>query len=379
MKFKSCQIILCFTALMFASACAQKTIESPPATTRILERNLINCFDKGLKSDKGKMVQCETSAAAYTGDKIILGSDKPIPGPHQSSIVSLTYKDKELQKDSLTYFTEPAFLQAVKYEDFTLAPDKKYIIATTGFDRVKAGSNAWDGYNTLLFWPRDNPGAVKVANPVTREGITSSLGIRSKLSAALATQRYPRGMPYFKVEGIAAVPGNKLLFGIRELGAKYNDFNYAVKIVSVPYHFDKEELILGATFSLVYDYNPEVHPLLNHRVALSSIEYDPYHDRLYLLTSFEEGEKDESMGGYLWTLPIKAFNKGCAPKLVMKDKATPLIFAHKAEGLAVLDESCVFVIHDDDRVLGRESIENPETQFHREPHQAAYTIISFSP
>jgi hypothetical protein len=186
-------------------------------------------------------------------------------------------------------------------------------------------------------------------------------------------------MPYFKVEGLAAVPGNKLLFGIRELGAKYDDFNYAVKILSVPYTFDQGELIVGETFSLVYDYNPRVNPLLNHRVALSSIEYDPYQDRLYLLTSFEEGDSDESIGGYLWTLPMTAFNGGCAPKLVMQENATPLIFAHKAEGIAVLDASCVFVIHDDDRVLGRKSIDNPETQFHREPHQAAYTIISFTP
>lgn len=378
MRLKFCQIILCCIALVFAGACAQKTMVPEP-TARIIERNLINCFESGLQSGKGKMVQCEASAVVYTGDKIILGSDKPIPGAFRSSVFALEYGENGLLADSLDYLTDAPFVQAVKYEDFTVTPDGKYVIATTGFDRVKVDSNAWDGYNTLLFWPKETPGAVKVVTPLTRDNITSSLGLRSKLSAALATHSYPDGIPYFKVEGLAAIPGNKLLFGIRELGAKYNDFDYAVKIISVPYRFDNGELILGNTFSLVYDYNPSVNPLLHRRVALSSIEYDSHKDQLYLLTSFEEGDSDESIGGYLWTLSMEAFKKGCAPKLVMLDKSTPLLFAHKAEGLAVLDATHVFVIHDDDRVLGREFIENPETQFHREPHQAAYTIILFTP
>lgn len=367
--------MLCCIALVFTDACAQKTMVPGP-TVHILERGLIDCFEKGVRSKKGKPLQCEASAVAYTGDRIILGSDKPIPGAFRSSVFALEYRENRLVADSLAYMTAAPFVQAVKYEDFTVTPDGKYVIATTGFDRVKADSNAWDGYNTLLFWPMDKPGVVKVASPVTRDNITSSLGLRTKLSVALATKSYPDGMPYFKVEGLAAVPGNKLLFGIRELGAKYNDFNYAIKMVSVPYHFDNGELILGDTFSLVYDYNPRVNPLLNRRVALSSIEYDVYKDRLYLLTSFEEGNSDEAIGGYLWTLSMEAFKAGCAPKLAMRDQLTPLMFAHKAEGLAVLDETHLFVIHDDDRVLGRKSVENPRTQFRRAPHQAAYTIIT---
>ena len=51
------------------------------------------------------------------------------------------------------------------------------------------------------------------------------------------------------------------------------------------------------------------------------------------------------------------------------------MFAHKGEGVAVINKKRVIIIHDDDRVLGRENIENPETQFSRQPHQAAYTIV----
>ena len=34
------------------------------------------------------------------------------------------------------------------------------------------------------------------------------------------------GPPYFKVEGMAYLPGGTILFGIRETGARYDDFNY---------------------------------------------------------------------------------------------------------------------------------------------------------
>ena len=61
----------------------------------------------------------------------------------------------------------------------------------------------------------------------------------------------------------------------------------------------------------------------------------------------------------------------------MKNTSDPLLFAHKAEGVTVLDADRILVIHDDDRVLGRERIENTETQFNRRANQAAYTIIEF--
>jgi len=63
------------------------------------------------------------------------------------------------------------------------------------------------------------------------------------------------------------------------------------------------------------------------------------------------------------------------PTLVLKQPGRPLLFAHKPEGLTVLNENLVLVVHDDDRVLGRPNVENPETQFSRGAHQAAYSLV----
>ena len=38
-----------------------------------------------------------------------------------------------------------------------------------------------------------------------------------------------------------------------------------------------------------------------------------------------------------------------------------------------------FGLDDDDRVLGRETVENPETQFSRARHQGAYTVVAIAP
>ncbi len=66
-----------------------------------------------------------------------------------------------------------------------------------------------------------------------RGGVTSSIPTRRGLAWALATAAFPEGPPYLKVEGLAALPDGRLLFGIRGAGASKEKFDFAVKIVSV--------------------------------------------------------------------------------------------------------------------------------------------------
>ncbi|QTA85446.1 YbhB/YbcL family Raf kinase inhibitor-like protein [Desulfonema magnum] len=346
--------------------------------SRIAEQGLINAFEEGLQTSEGEPVYCETSAIAYDGTDIILASDKPIPGDNRSSVFSVPYEG--LSGASVTYLTASPFVNAIKYEDMTVTPDGQHVIAVTGFDRVKTDSAEWDNYNTILIWPSGSPDAVKVVSPSATDGVTSSVSLRKKLSAALTTAQFPEGVPYFKIEGLAAIPGNKLLFGIRELGENYSIFDYAVKIVSVSYEITDGEMILADDYALIYDYDPSERTELGHTVALSGIEYDKYNDRLYMITSFEEdtdGEvTDEGLGGFLWILPLDDLNAGKSLSLVYKEEGSvPLLFAHKAEGITVISKERVLVVHDDDRVLGRETVENPETQFSRKAHQGAYTIV----
>ena len=350
----------------------------------ISERGIIDVFEQGLADDDGDIINCETSAIAYDGKHLIMGSDKPIPGDSQNRRSSVFYVDySDFPSSAVTYCTAPAFVDAIKYEDFTVTPDGQYVIATTGFDRVHyAGTSEWDNYNTMLIWPVGKPDEVKIVSPSTASGVTSSVSLREKISSALATEAFPDGVPYFKIEGLAAIPGNQLLLGIREWGESYKVFDYAIVIVSVSYDIVEGELNLSDDYRLIYDYDPaeKRSALGGFTVALSSIEYDRYHDRLYLLTSYEvqndDEVTDEDIGAFLWLLPVDDLNTEKAPELVLKTSdSTPLLFAHKGEGVAVITENRIIIIHDDDRVLGRENVENPETQFSRRPHQAAYTIV----
>jgi hypothetical protein len=307
-----------------------------------------------------------------------MASDKPIPGEGRSPVFSFPYAGSGAISGPLTYQTAAPLVNAIKYEDMTLTPDGQYVIATTGFDRVKDDSHEWDGYNTLLVWPAGDPGAVQVVAATTADGVTSSVGLRDGMTQALVNSEFSEGMPYFKVEGLAAIPGGRLLFGIRELGAKYDDFDYAVKIVAAPYQIVGGALSFTGDMELIYDFDPGTQSKIRQTVALSSIEYDEHHERLYLLTSFETKEGDEGLGAYLWTLPLADLDAGGAPSLVLKDTGDPLLFAHKAEAVTVLSDALVLVVHDDDRVLGREDVQDPETQFSRGAHQAAYTLVSLS-
>jgi len=373
-------VCLSIALLFLAGSCAfnRPEYKKPFVSGQIVERGLINCFEKGLKTSEGKPVYCEASAVVYDGRKMVFASDKPIPGDSCSAVFSLDYNGGKFSMLSPNYLTHPSLVEAIKYEDLTLTPDGRYVIATTGFDRIKSGSAKWNNYNTLLIWPVDNPGAVRVVSPSTSEGITSSVGLRKKISAALKTSQFPGGVPYFKIEGLAAIPGSKLLFGIRELGESYKKFDYAIKIVLASYQISDGNLVLKDDFKLIYDYDASAKLKLRHTVALSSLEYDKYNDCLYMLTSFEESETDEGIGGFLWILPIADLDANKPPILIMKDTENPLTFAHKSEGVTVLNKNQVLVIHDDDRVLGREAVEDPEKQFSRKANQAAYTVATLS-
>ena len=349
---------------------------SSQVTGEVILRDLVNCFEPGLSFADGTPVYCETSAAVFHGQKLILASDKPVPGPSNSAVFSFDYPGNGKIQGAPTYLVSAPFISAIKYEDMTITPDRRHVIATTGFDRVRPDSNEWDGYNTLMFWPVNDPAAVQVITPSRNVSVTSSLGLREKISQALLSEAFPDKVPYFKVESLAAIPGNRLLFGIREEGASYENFRYTFKILSVDYRIESDNMVLAGDFELVYDYKGELHSDQRISEALSSIEYDSHRRLLYVLTSYEEGETDDSLGGYLWTLPLSNLGTHLPPEPVRNESGVPVAFAHKAEGLTILGDKLLLIIHDDDRVLGRDQVEDQRTQFSRLPHQAAYTLVS---
>ena len=341
-------------------------------------QGLIDCFPAGLQSPDGEVVYCEASALVFDGSHVVFASDKPVPGEGRSSVFSFAYAGRNTIEGIPVYQTSEPFISAIKYEDMTLTIDGAFVIATTGFDRVKPDSVQWDGYNTLLIWPVTTPDDVAVVSATTTDGVTSSVGLRDNLSRVLTTEEFPEGMPYFKIEGIAVIPGQKILLGIRETGSDYREFEYTAIILSVSFTLLKDELVLGSDFEQIYRFDPGSDPGIPKGTGLSSIEYDPYNDRLYLLTSYETEQTDVGLGGHLWVLPMADMKMGLPPSLVHRDVDHPLSFAHKPEGVTVLKDNRVLVVHDDDRVLGRDTVNNPKTQFSKAAHQTAYSVVTLT-
>lgn len=340
------------------------------ATT--LAQDVFPCFEAGLLDEAGKTVNAEISAVAWDGKRLVMASDKPIPGAHRSAVFALECnRERRPQAHTLTYYTAPLIRSAKKYEDFALTVSGDHIVATTGFDRYAADSAESHQYNQLLVWPSGRPEQARVVADTEDDGIDSSVGLRKQLAALL-------GAPYFKIEGLATVPGadgdDLLLFGVREIGQNFDDFRYAVCLVGAPYRLHGDDLVFTGDFSVLYDFDPTGWPGLRHVVGVSSLEYDAPNNRLYILTSFEVTNADgtPANGGYLWAVSMDAFHARRDPQLIANEHGEPLEFANKAEGLAVIDGRHVLIAYDPDRHLELAAGHRKAT---REPHEAPYTLL----
>jgi hypothetical protein len=345
-------------------------------TAETLEKGLVCCFPEGLQDDRGNLVNAEISAVVYDGERLIMASDKPIPGAGRSPVFSLRYdRERGPLEETLRYIQTPEVRAATKYEDFALTPDGTHVIATTGFDRVASDSGELDSYNSLILWPRGMPEAAHVV--AGREGgeTLSSVALRDHLTDAIGT-------PYYKIEGLAMVPSGDgddlLLFGVRERGRRHDDFDYVSEIVAVPYRIEGGELVFTGAFRSAHEFVPrECNRGVRFTCGLSSLEYDPFGHRLFLLTSFESEDVDGSplIGGYLWVMPLDALDSNRAPDLVTHGDGRPVEFANKAEGLAVLSPDRLFVVFDNDRHLG---LEADRGRSRRHPHEAPYTLLTLN-
>lgn len=346
----------------------------------VIKRGLIDCFPEGAeRPDKpGSVAYCETSAVLKVGPQLYLASDKPIPGEGASPVFAVGLESfggrLGLTTEPSSWFAYPPFLAAKKAEDMTFDPQTGFAFLTTAFDRIEPDDPGTDAYNTLLAWPDGHPELVQVVAPSEREGVVSSAGLREPLALALADEKWPEGPPYFKVEALTALPGKRLLFGIREAGESYEKFDYSLDLVQARYDVVEGKVVIDfASFERVY--RPEPLLVYGHRVAVSSLAYDAARDRLYILTSFEHEETDTNLGGFLFVLTLEELAQGAPLRLVRKPDGFPLQFGDKPEGIDVLDEFTLVVIHDDDRVTSQVDYAGSELRIRRKPHQASYHLV----
>lgn len=345
--------------------CGIKPTRSTSVYAEIIEEGFIDCYEAGLLTEKGKPLWCETSAVLFDQGRIFLGNDHQMPD-QRSAVFSMEIKDENpIAFEQTDYSYHPLLKLGRKYEDFAVSPDGKTIFLITGFDRVKEdGSSDWDGYNGFYHWPSGEIEKVKVIQK--NKDDSTSISLRNEFSKVLANKEFPLGMPYFKIEGLAVLE-NKILFGIREYGKNYNEFDYAAKIMSVSYKQKDEHIILKNDLKVISDLQPNrLNPKIKEELGLSSIEYNPQEKTFFLLTSFED--EQNNLGAYLWTASYQELKKNVMNP-VLDENGNQIRFSHKAEDMTFIDQNTLFIIHDDDKEVTK--IKNVL----RKPHQAAYSLV----
>jgi hypothetical protein len=358
---------LLLTSFLFTQCSSSKnaTLSNQPIQANITKEGFFDCFEKGLSSN-GMPVWCEASAIVHDGKKLILANDKDMPGKN-ASVFYWAYEQNFIDTTQKPIYSTNALLKkASKYEDFAQTPDGKYILLSTGFDRVKPASCDWDNYNTILYWAAGDESHPKVLTMSGHESDSTSVSLRPLINAALASDSFPKGPPYYKIEGLAAT-SKDLYFGIREEGTNYEKFRYQIKVLSISYTMENGIIKLGNVVKIASDINGDAIKTGPETIALSSIEYDHFNNRFLILTSYE---KDGNIGGYLWAATENDLrNNRMYPVKDVYGK--PVHFHNKSEDLAIINKTRIIVIHDDDRqTLSVNGVV-------RQPYQAAYSIVDF--
>ncbi|WP_020607287.1 hypothetical protein [Spirosoma spitsbergense] len=362
-------LLVTVTILLLIPGC--KTAKLPAGktlpTASISEEGFLDCFTPGT-SLNGQTVWCEASAVVFDGKNVLIANDKDMP----DGLSPVFMKTPATLGDSTQpplYLTQPIFSAARKYEDFAQTPDQRFVFLTTAFDRVKPGSHDWDGYNTILYWRTGDEQHPHVLAP--DDTSRTSMGYRQQLARVLATNEFPGEMPYFKVEGLAATD-RQLLFGIREEGKDYKDFMYRAQLVSVSYRIDKtgdgERIRLENDWKVINDFVIAKADSTLPQMGLSSLEYDPARQLVWMLTS---QEIDNRLDTFIWAAPLSDVYAGKPFALIRDSQGKPLHTAgHKAEDITILPNNQLLLIADDDRVpttIGTHT---------RQPNQAAYFILT---
>jgi hypothetical protein len=97
---------------------------------------------------------------------------------------------------------------------------------------------------------------------------------------------------------------------------------------------------------------------------------------MYYLTTYEDNSPDAPrIGAYLWYQNLEDMEAGRKPQYVRDTNDLPLHFAHKAEGITVINASTLLVICDDDRYIS--PIEG-KPELMRLGNQSAYYVIGLS-
>ncbi len=342
----------------------------------VTNTGLLDAYISGLKADSVNYVYSEASAVMKIGDNLLIAIDKPVPGKELSPVFSVpiaAIKNGAIANNQISYITNIAFQEVQKIEAFAKSQNDSVFFATTAFDRIKGKVADWDGYNSLLAWRAADFSDVEYVAGTARSNVLSSMDLRSSIQKTLITSQFPQGAPYFKIEALAVLPGNRLIFGVREIGESYQKFEYAFTLLETTYTDSKNGIKVSPTFKKIYEYQPVVN---GQKMGISDLTYHAKSNSLIVMTSYEElgDEKTKALASSLWILPLSKLAKGEAPIPVM-NKGKQLYFLNKAEGITLLDDRTLFIIFDEDRKDSQVKVNGKMVT--KRPHQAIYSIVKF--
>lgn len=334
-----------------------------------VELGWINGIPPNLKQSDGTDIYCESSAVTRVGDRFLIANDKPMPEGDYTPCYSIPVKkDYPPVVEAVQYEFAPLFEKAQKIEAFAKSSRLDLYFASTAFDRIKPNSNDWDGYNMIFYWEGNQYKTARLLFNTNENGVESSKSFRDILQHIL-------GVPYFKVEGLAVLPNNQLIFGIRELGQSYQNFKYTFTLISVSFLKTMDGIIINPDWKKWYEFNPGSFPGINKDLGLSSIEYNEDLNSLVALSSFEkEGEQSET---YIWMLPLESnysFKK--KPILVKDSDDKPYMIPLKGEGLSFYDKKTLFISFDEDRNIS--NLMRDKVTYKRENYQSGYGIVKLN-
>lgn len=361
-------------ATMQSCASIKKITSESEVTGSIEQVGLFNGFPKGTTNADGTLAYCESSAVIHAGNRLIIASDKAAPNDEVSSVFSIplssTYPNTIKEVD---YITSTNLNTSSKIESFAKSPLTDIYFAATAFDRIKPDSPEWDTYNRLIYWTGTQTADARVLFRTEDQGVISSKSIREALHRVIRNRKYPGGVSYYKIEGLAVLKDNRILFGVRELGPSYQDFDYSFTIVTTTFIQSSSGIVINPDWGKVFEFDPSKDSRINKPLGLSSLEYHEATNSIIALTTYES--EAEAFESYIWMLPLdKRLSNRTKPVLVLDAAGKPLKIPHKAEGLAPLDKNTLFIVCDEDRALSKiQSRDGGELI--REPHQGVYAIV----
>ncbi len=401
--------VILFTrrSVLWLGLCAVSLCVSPVlAAERVMVRQQTHvvsaCFDF-LPADQREdpTLACELSALVHHEGRLWFFNDKshallPVSltasllpkASHQSKPASDgvgTARDTETYLTALRAGPNSPLDHASKFEAAAQSVDDPIDFAITAFDRFDSLNPRFDRFNALFFWPRGQIERARLVARSERNGQLSSIKLRALLESQVKSS-------YFKIEGLAALPGRRLLVGIRETGSSFREPVFRFLVIELRYVLDSEHgLRLLDDVRLVADWQPsdlltrddsqappavsQTSPAVSQAspevsqtspevsqvsredrqallpgLGLSSIEYCQEHDRLFFLLSAESGSR---MDGFLLSQKREQFDIGEKPSPLRDEQGLLVHFSHKSEGMAVIGTDCRLLIsHDDDRFLG---------------------------